>query len=457
MTRDTKEQVAAVRSAFEDGTTRSLIWRRQQLRRMIDLLEENEDELLAALRADLGKPSVEGYVTDIAFVLSELRLMVRNLEKWNAPVRVRTPLSSLPGRSRLVPQPLGVVLVIAPWNYPVQLLLVPAAGAIAAGNAVVMKPSEISSNTSALLARLVPRYMDSRAVAIVEGGVPETTALLEQRFDHIFYTGNGTVGRVVMAHAAKHLTPITLELGGKSPAIVDSSARLDVTARRIAWGKWLNAGQTCVAPDYVLVERSRELALIEELTKCIGEFYGSDPLNSDSYGRIVSDRHFDRLVAMIGDGTVATGGASVRAERYIAPTILTNVSLDTKLMSEEIFGPLLPVIPVDDVAEAISFVRARPHPLALYVFSENDRVIDRVVGETSAGGVTVNGTLLHLTNPNLPFGGVGESGMGAYHGMAGVRVFQHLKPVLTRGTRPDPRIAYPPYSKAKLRIIRRLL
>jgi len=457
MTRDTKEQVAAVRSAFEDGTTRSLIWRRQQLRRMIDLLEENEDELLAALRADLGKPSVEGYVTDIAFVLSELRLMVRNLEKWNAPVRVRTPLSSLPGRSRLVPQPLGVVLVIAPWNYPVQLLLVPAAGAIAAGNAVVMKPSEISSNTSALLARLVPRYMDSRAVAIVEGGVPETTALLEQRFDHIFYTGNGTVGRVVMAHAAKHLTPVTLELGGKSPAIVDSSARLDVTARRIAWGKWLNAGQTCVAPDYVLVERSRELALVEELTKCIGEFYGSDPLHSDSYGRIVSDRHFDRLVAMIGDGTVATGGASVRAERYIAPTILTNVSLDTKLMSEEIFGPLLPVIPVDDIAEAISFVRARPHPLALYVFSENDRVIDRVVGETSAGGVTVNGTLLHLTNPNLPFGGVGESGMGGYHGMAGVRVFQHLKPVLTRGTRPDPRIAYPPYSKAKLRIIRRLL
>ena len=424
---------------------------------MIELLEENEDELLAALRADLGKPSVEGYVTDIAFVLSELRLMVRNLEKWNAPVRVRTPLASMPGRSRLVPQPLGVVLVIAPWNYPVQLLLVPAAGAIAAGNAVVMKPSEISSHTSALLARLVPRYMDSRAVAIVEGGVPETTELLRQRFDHIFYTGNGTVGRIVMSHAANHLTPVTLELGGKSPAIVDSSARLAVTARRIAWGKWLNAGQTCVAPDYVLVERSRELALVEELTKCIGEFYGSDPATSDSYGRIVSDRHFDRLVGMIDDGTVATGGTSSRTDRYVAPTILTNVKLDGRMMTEEIFGPLLPIIPVDDIDAAIAFVRSRPHPLALYVFAEDDRVIDRVVDETSAGGVTVNGTLLHLTNPQLPFGGVGESGMGAYHGISGVRTFQHLKPVLSRGTRPDPRVAYPPYTKTKLRIIRRLL
>jgi len=449
--------VSAVRAAFEDGTTRSLIWRRQQLRRMIELLEENEDELLAALRADLGKPSVEGYVTDIAFVVSELRLMVRNLEKWNAPVRVRTPLASMPGRSRLVPQPLGVILVIAPWNYPVQLLLVPAAGAIAAGNAVVMKPSEISSHTSALLARLVPRYMDSRAVTIVEGGVPETTELLRQRFDHIFYTGNGTVGRIVMSHAANHLTPVTLELGGKSPAIVDSSARLAVTARRIAWGKWLNAGQTCVAPDYVLVERSRELALVEELTKYIGEFYGADPATSDSYGRIVSDRHFDRLVGMIGEGTVATGGTSSRTDRYVAPTILTNVKLDGRLMTEEIFGPLLPIIPVDDIDAAIAFVRARPHPLALYVFAEDDRAIDRVVDETSAGGVTVNGTLLHLTNPHLPFGGVGESGIGAYHGMAGVRVFQHLKPVLSRGTRPDPRVAYPPYTKTKLRIIRRLL
>jgi aldehyde dehydrogenase (NAD+) len=260
-----------------------------------------------------------------------------------------------------------------------------------------------------------------------------------------------------MSHAARHLTPVTLELGGKSPAIVDSSARLAVTARRIAWGKWLNAGQTCVAPDYVLVERSRELALVEELTKCIGEFYGSDPATSDSYGRIVSDRHFDRLVGMLGDGTVATGGGNSRADKYIAPTILTNVTLDGRLMTEEIFGPLLPIVPVDDVGEAIAFIRSRPHPLALYVFAEDDRVIDRVVDETSAGGVTVNGTLLHLTNPNLPFGGVGESGMGAYHGMAGVRVFQHLKPVLSRGTRPDPRVAYPPYTKTKLRIIRRLL
>jgi aldehyde dehydrogenase (NAD+) len=449
--------VSTVRAAFDDGTTRSLVWRRRQLQRMIDLLEENEDELLAALRADLGKPSVEGYVTDIAFVLSELRMMIRNLEKWNATMRVRTPLASMPGRSRIVPEPLGVVLVIAAWNYPIQVLLVPAAGAIAAGNAVVMKPSEISSHTSALLARLVPQYMDSRAVTIVEGGVPETTELLRQRFDHIFYTGNGTVGRIVMTAAARHLTPVTLELGGKSPAIVDASANIAVSARRIAWGKWLNAGQTCIAPDYVLVERSRELALVEELTKCIGEFYGDDPATSDSYGRIVSDRHFDRLVGMIGEGTVATGGTSSRTDRYVAPTILTNVKLDGPLMTEEIFGPLLPIIPIDDVAAAVSFVRSRPHPLAMYIFAEDDSFIDRIVAETTAGGVTVNGTLLHLTNPRLPFGGVGDSGMGAYHGMTGVRTFQHLKPILSRGTRPDPRIAYPPYTKSKLRIIRRLL
>ncbi len=449
--------VDTVRATFDSGRTRPLEWRRNQLEQMIAMLEENEQRFLEALHADLGKPAIEGFITDIAFVTGEIRSMVKHLRAWNRPERVGTPLVALPARSRLVPEPLGVVLVIAPWNYPVQLLLVPAAGAIAAGNAVVMKPSEVSSATSRVLAELVPKYLDPSAVALVEGGVPETTELLAQRFDHIFYTGNGTVGRIVMAAAAKHLTPVTLELGGKSPVIVDASANLRVAARRVAWGKWVNAGQTCIAPDYVLVEQSVAGAFVDEVAKAVTDFYGADPQASDSYGRIVSPRHFDRLVSLMSGGAVAVGGKSDALSRYIAPTVLVDVDRDSTLMSEEIFGPLLPVLPVPSVRDAVSFVRSRPHPLALYVFSENKRVVHEVLEQTTAGGVTVNGTILHITNPNLPFGGIGESGMGGYHGKSGVRLFQHLKPVLTRSTRMDPSLAYPPYTERKAKIFRKVL
>lgn len=449
--------VAGVRHTYGTRLTRPLSWRRKQLRAMIAMLEENEAEFSAALRTDLGKPDLEGFVTDIAFVIGEVKLMLKNLRRWNRPQRVRTPLVAMPASSKRIPEPLGVVLVIAPWNYPIQLLLVPAAGAIAAGNAVVMKPSEVSSATSAALARLVPEYLDTSAIALVEGGVPETTALLAERFDHIFYTGNGTVGRVVMRAAAEHLTPVTLELGGKSPTIVHSSADLDVAARRIAWGKWLNAGQTCVAPDYVLVERSIETDFVEKLRDAITDFYGSEPRTSGSYGRIVSERHFDRLRGLMAGGRVIVGGDVDRDDRYIAPTVIADVDLSSNLMNEEIFGPLLPIVPVSSVREAISFVNGRPHPLALYVFAEKKSVIDEVLEHTTAGGVTVNGTLMHLTSPNLPFGGIGESGMGAYHGEAGVRVFQHLKPVLARSTKVDPSLAYPPYTERKAKIFRKVL
>lgn len=446
-----------LRSSFDSGLTRSLEWRRHQLQRMIAMLEENEARFLSALQTDLGKPEIEGYITDIAFITGEIKLMLKNLRKWNKPVRVPTPLVTKPAKSRLIPEPLGVVLVIAPWNYPVQLLLVPAAGALAAGNTVALKPSEVSSATSQVLADLVPKYLDPAAVAIVEGGVPETTALLEQRFDHIFYTGNGTVGRIVMAAAARHLTPVTLELGGKSPVIVDESADIPVTARRIAWGKWLNAGQTCVAPDYVLVAESVKQNLIDELQTSIRDFYGHDPQTSDSYGRIVSSRHFDRLRHLMTGGRTVIGGESSSTDRYIAPTVLTDVDPASPLMQEEIFGPLLPVISVPSVDAAVSFITERPHPLALYVFSRRKSVIDEVLRRTTAGGVTVNGTLMHLTSPHLPFGGVGESGMGGYHGQAGVRLFQHLKPVLYRGTKVDPALAYPPYTERKKRIIKKFL
>lgn len=449
--------VDTVRATFDSGRTRPLEWRRKQLEQMIAMLEENEQRFLEALHADLGKPAIEGFITDIAFVTGEIRSMVKHLRAWNRPERVGTPLVALPARSRLVPEPLGVVLVIAPWNYPVQLLLVPAAGAIAAGNAVILKPSEVSSATSRVLAELVPKYLDPSAVALVEGGVPETTELLAQRFDHIFYTGNGIVGRIVMTAAAKHLTPVTLELGGKSPVIIDASANLRVAARRVAWGKWVNAGQTCIAPDYVLVEQSVAGAFVDEVAKAVTDFYGSDPQASESYGRIVSPRHFDRLVSLMSGGAVAVGGQSDAPSRYIAPTVLVDVDRDSALMSEEIFGPLLPVLPVPSVRDAVSFVRSRPHPLALYVFSESKRVVHEVLEQTTAGGVTVNGTILHITNPNLPFGGIGESGMGGYHGKSGVRLFQHLKPVLTRSTRMDPSLAYPPYTERKAKIFRKVL
>ena len=446
-----------VRATYRAGTTRPLAWRRRQLQQLRRMLVEHEDEFLDALATDLGKPRTEGYLTDIAFVVTEIDDMLKHLEKWNRPEKVSSPMVTRPAKSWLQPEPLGVVLVIAPWNYPVQLLLVPVAGAIAAGNAVVMKPSEVSAATSAVIARLVPQYLDDSAIVCIEGAVPETTALLAQRWDHIFYTGNGTVGRVVARAAAEHLTPVTLELGGKSPAIVDASADVRVAARRIAWGKWLNAGQTCVAPDYVLVHRSVRDELLDQLQRAVRDFYGDDPQRSDSYGRIVSHRHLDRLQSLLTGGTVLFGGQFDDTERYLAPTVLVDVDVESPLMSEEIFGPLLPVLTVDSIGDAIAFVDRRDHPLALYVFAQDDGVVDEVLARTTAGGVTVNGTIVHLTNPELPFGGVGESGMGSYHGEASVRVFQHLKPVLARSTKVDPSIAYPPYTERKAKLLRRFV
>ena len=448
---------ADLRATYNSGHTRPLAWRKHQLEQMIKMLNENEAEFLAALKTDLGKPTVEGFITDIAFITGEIKLMLKNLKKWNKPQRVPTPLVTMPAKSQLIPEPLGVVLVIAPWNYPIQLLLVPAAGAIAAGNAVVMKPSEVSAATSEVLARLVPKYLDQKAITLVEGGVPETTALLAEHFDHIFYTGNGTVGRIVMAAAANNLTPVTLELGGKSPVIIDESANIHVAARRIAWGKWLNAGQTCVAPDYILVNEKVRQPFLDELGKAINDFFGADPQTSESYGRIVSPRHFDRLKSLMTGGKVIIGGETNAESRYVAPTVLADVDMNSALMNEEIFGPLLPVLSINSTKQAIEFITARPHPLALYVFAENKSVVKEVLAKTTAGGVTVNGTLMHLTSPHLPFGGIGESGMGGYHGKSGVRLFQHMKPVLSRGTKLDPSLAYPPYTDKKAKLFRKLL
>jgi aldehyde dehydrogenase (NAD+) len=447
--------VQRARDAFDSGRTRPLSWRRAQLDGMRKLLEDNSEQLLAALAADLGKPAAEGWVTDIGFTIGEIKLLQKNLRKWTRPERVSTPIVALPGSSHRVAEPLGVVAIISPWNYPIQLLLSPAAGAIAAGNSVVLKPSEIAPHTSTVITELIQRYLDPDAVQVIEGGVAETTELLAQRFDHIFYTGNGRIGRVVMEAAAKHLTPVTLELGGKSPTIVDATANLRVAARRIAWGKFLNAGQTCIAPDYLLVDKKVAPAFIGELRAAIKEFYGDDPKQSGDYARIVNGHHFNRLASMLESGSVVIGGETDANTKYIAPTVLADVNVSAPVMQDEIFGPILPMVEIDNVAEAIAFINSKPHPLALYVFSEDDRAIDAVIERTTAGGVTVNGTILHISNPNLPFGGVGESGMGAYHGKSSIDIFQHRKPVLRKSTKVDPSIAYPPYTEKKMKLIRK--
>jgi aldehyde dehydrogenase (NAD+) len=450
--------LARLRSSYQSGRTRPLAWRREQLEAIRRLLTEGEQELLDALAADLGKPGIEGWSTELQHVKNEVADILRHLERWVRPQRVGVRALLRPARAQVVPEPLGVVLVIAPWNYPVHLLLLPMAYAIAAGNAVVGKPSEVSAATSAVLARLVPKYLDTEAVAIVEGDAPVVTALLDEKWDHVFYTGNGTVGRVMMEAAARHLTPVTLELGGKSPVIVDRSAKIDVAARRIAWGKFVNAGQTCVAPDYVLVDRRVETSLLNALRHAINIFYGEDPSQSPDYGRIVNERHWDRLMSLLNgskSARILVGGTSDRPTRYIAPTVVTDVSWDDPIMGQEIFGPILPVIAVDGLGAAIEAVNAHDKPLALYVFAEDQEAIDRVVDETSSGGVGANVTLLQLAVSDLPFGGVGESGMGAYHGQTGFDTFTHRKSVLQRPTSVDPSITYPPYSRVKQFIMRR--
>jgi aldehyde dehydrogenase (NAD+) len=450
--------VDRVRRGYEAGLLRERASRISQLQQLRRMLLDEEDLWLEALRTDLGKPTTEAYVADIAFVVNEIDHALAHLDRWIKPRRVKMPLPLRPGTARIQPEPLGSVCIIAPWNYPVQLLFGPLVPALAAGNSAVLKPSEVVPSVDALVEELVPKYLDERLVAVVNGGVDETSALLEERFDHIFFTGNGTVGRIVMAAAAKHLTPVTLELGGKSPAIVTSDADLPVAAKRIAWGKFLNAGQTCVAPDYVLVEEAVEAEFVRALTDAITTFYGDDPEQSEHYARIVDARHHDRLVGLLDAGgydATAAGGTGNRDSNYLAPTVLCGVKPDAPVMQDEIFGPILPVLSVEDVDEAIRFVNDRDKPLALYAFTSNERTQERIVAHTSSGAVTVNHAVIHPAIPELPFGGVGASGMGAYHGTTGFDLFSHDKGIVVKPTRPDPSVMYPPYSNWKQRLTRR--
>ena len=450
--------VQRMRDGFDSGRTRPLAWRRAQLRALRRLLVDNRDDLREALYTDLRKSATESDLTEIGILVREIDHTLRHLGRWLRPRRVPVPLVLLPSSARIVREPLGVVTVIAPWNYPVQLLLAPLIGALAAGNTVVLKPSELAVATSTLLARLVPAYLDREAVSVVEGGIPETTELLAQRVDHIFYTGNGAVARIVLQAAALHLTPVTLELGGKSPVWVDASADLASAARRIAWGRFVNAGQTCVAPDYVLTTPAVAARLEPLLVDAITDLYGADPKSSPDYGRIVNERQFGRLAAMLGQGRLVAGGATDAAELYIAPTVLADVDPASAVLTEEIFGPILPIVTVSGLDEGIRFIGAREKPLALYAFTRSRTAERAILARTSSGAVGLGAPMSHLMVPGLPFGGVGASGMGSYHGEGSVALFSHDRAALRTPAHPDVLgLVAAPYARRRTQLVRRLV
>ena len=447
---------AQLDATFRSGVTRPLRWRKAQLDAMARMLRQNATVIARAVRADLGKPAAETALMEIGLVLDEIRFIKPRLGRWAA--RHPKPMHYLlqPAVGWTVAEPKGVALIISPWNYPVLLSFEPMADAIAAGNCVCMKPSELSPHTSGVMADLIARYMDPQAFRVVQGGPQETTKLLEQPFNHIFYTGGGKVGSIVMAAAAKHLTPVTLELGGKSPVFVDRTANLDVAARRIAWGRFINAGQTCVAPDYVLATSDVIEPLAGKIAEAVTRFFGSDPQHSDSFGRIINARHFDRLTALLPDpkspatGRTVCGGNTRRDDLYIAPTVLLGVKPDAPVMQEEIFGPILPILEVADAKAAVEFINARPRPLAAYAFTGSKRVRRMFEREVSCGALGFNLPLGHLISSRLPFGGVGASGMGSYHGKAGFLEFSHVKTVVGKPAVPDTlSLVYPPYDGLK--------
>jgi len=452
------EVVDGLRAAFDSGLTRPYEWRVGQLRALRNMLRAEEERFAAALHSDLGKSQTESWVTEIGFLITELNDAIRHLRGWLRPRRGRVPLVTVPATAKTVLEPLGVALVIAPWNYPLMLALSPVVGALAAGNAVLLKPSELSPATSAALADLIPQYLDSRAVAVIEGGVAETTEVLAQRFDKIFYTGNARVGQIVMEAAAKHLTPVTLELGGKSPAFVDDSVDMKVTAERIVWGKFMNSGQTCVAPDYVITTPSVARKLTPHLYEAIRVLYGDAPRGNPDYGRIVNEQNFDRLVSYLPDGRAAVGGNHTRSALYIAPTVLTGVRQDAPIMQQEIFGPILPILEVGDLKEAIGYVNRGSKPLALYVFSNEASTRASWTSATSSGAIGFNVPVAHLGVPSIPFGGVGASGMGSYHGVRSVEAFSHEKAIFSKPLWPNTlSLLRPPYTPERVRMIRRLL
>ncbi|MGE7215361.1 aldehyde dehydrogenase [Priestia koreensis] len=420
---------------FKGGQTKDVQFRIDTLNKLKDLVQTHAQDVLDAVKADLNKPEVEAKRAEVGLVIGEIDYMVENLAAWAEPKEVETPAMLEGAKSFILPEPYGSALVIAPWNYPFQLAMNPLVGAIAAGNTAVLKPSELTPRTSSLLATLINDNFPEEYLRVVEGEVETSTALLNEKFDYVFFTGSTGVGKIVAQAAAKHLTPVTLELGGKSPTIVHKDANLDETAARIARGKFANAGQTCVAPDYVLAHRSVKDELIKKLQEVITATYGEDVTKNLDFPHVVSGRHFDRLHGFLDNGDLAVGGQSDRDRLFIEPTVLDNISFEDAVMQDEIFGPILPVIVYDELSEVIDEVTKRPKPLALYIFSEDEEVQNEILHNISFGGGSINDTITHMTTHYLPFGGVGESGMGAYHGKASFNTFSHFKSILNRPTK----------------------
>ncbi|XP_011074837.1 aldehyde dehydrogenase [Sesamum indicum] len=457
-----EEVVKELRSTYTSGKTKTLEWRASQLKAIIRIATHHENEIVEALRSDLKKPELESFVHEICAVLSACKLALKELHRWMKPQKVKTSMTTFPASGEIVPEPLGVVLVISTWNYPFLLSLEPVIGAIAAGNVVVLKPSEVAPATSSVLSKLLGEYMDTTAVKVIEGAVPETTALLEQKWDKIFYTGSGKVGRIILAAAAKHLTPVVLELGGKCPVVVDANINLKVAARRIISGKWgCNSGQTCVSPDYVITTKEYASKLVDVLSAELENFYGKDPLQSKDLSSIINAHHFDRVTKLLDDekvsGKIVFGGQQDKTNLKIAPTIILDVPDDSLIMNEEIFGPLLPIVTVNKIKESFDVINAKGKPLAAYLFTNDQKLKAEFIGSVSAGGITINDVALHFAEAGLPFGGVGESGMGAYHGKFSFDTFSHKKAVLQRGFGGDVAARYPPYAPWKLQFLKALL
>ncbi|XP_039091362.1 aldehyde dehydrogenase family 3 member B1 isoform X1 [Hyaena hyaena] len=444
-----------LREAFSAGRTRPAEFRAAQLQGLGRFLRDHKQLLQEALAQDLHKSAFESEVSEISISQSEINLALRNLRSWMKDEKVPKNLATQLDSAFIRKEPFGLVLIIAPWNYPVNLILVPLVGALAAGNCVVLKPSEFSRSTEKVLADVLPRYLDQSCFAVVLGGPQETGQLLQHKFDYIFFTGSPRVGRIVMSAAAKHLTPVTLELGGKNPCYVDDDCDAQTVANRVAWFRYFNTGQTCVAPDYVLCSPDTQARLLPALQSAITRFYGDDPRGSPNLGRIISQKHFRRLQGLLGCGRVAIGGQSDEGERYIAPTVLVDVAETEPVMQEEIFGPILPIVNVRSLDEAIDFINRREKPLALYAFSNSKQVVKRVLAETSSGSFCGNDGFMHLTLSSLPFGGVGASGMGNYHGKFSFDTFSHHRACLLRrpGMEKIYSIRYPPYSPRKLRML----
>ncbi|WP_199250686.1 aldehyde dehydrogenase [[Phormidium] sp. ETS-05] len=449
-----RDIITAQRQFFATGKTQDIAFRLTQLQNLYQAIKNRENAIYAALKADLNKPDVEAYYEIV--VTRDIQAAIKNLKSWVKPQKFPIPLEQFPAQAMMVPEPLGVVLIVGAWNYPFNLIMAPLIGAIAAGNCAIIKPSELSPHTSRLIAEIIGETFDNGYITVVEGGRDISQQLLAEKFDYIFFTGSPRVGKIVMEAAAKHLTPVTLELGGKSPCIVTEDVNIEVAAKRIVWGKFVNAGQTCIAPDYLLVQQGVKSQLLAAIKAAIIEFYGHEPANSPDYGRIVNDGHLQRLQDLLESGEIIVGGDINPDARYIAPTVIDNVSLEAAVMQEEIFGPILPVMTYGDLSEAIDLINRLPKPLALYIFSQNPSHQEQILRQTSSGTACINDTLVHFITPQLPFGGVGNSGMGRYHGKASFDTFCHYKSILKRSFLFDVDLRYPPY-RDKLRFLKWLL